>query len=125
MKILVVDDDADVVRVVAAQLKLHRHEVRTATSGREALNIVHEWLPDVVICDLVMEPMDGFEVAVEINADETLDSVRLIAMSGYDDPERRQVATTSGFDAFLQKPISSGVLQHALTRPEPKTEDTE
>ena len=115
MRVLVVDDDPTITLVMSAQLQLFDHEVREATSGRQALSLVREWRPDVVVCDLMMEPVDGFEVALSISTDQNLDGVRLVAMSGYDSPERRMVAAQSGYDAFLSKPVSAQTLHNAVT----------
>lgn len=115
MRVLLVDDDRNVLRALGALLKdTYRHEVRTALGGREALGVLKEWVPDAVVSDLMMEPMDGLSLGLEISTRADLDGVRLVVLSGFDDAERRFAAKQAGFAAFLTKPVSGRELDEAI-----------
>lgn len=113
-RVLVVDDDAAVVLALTAVLEGKGYEVAGATAARQALGLLATWKADAVICDLTMEPMDGFEFALEVSMCREWDSVRLLALSGYDDSARRFAAKQVGYEGYLTKPVSGTELDQAI-----------
>jgi CheY-like chemotaxis protein len=78
--------------------------VRIARDGTSGIALARQLRPDVILCDIGLPDLDGFEVARAIRSDEALRSTRLIALSGYAQPEDRQRAQETGFDAHIAKP---------------------
>ena len=70
-KILVVDDEAQITRVLRTSLRAHRYEIRTAADGVSALDTFHDWKPDLIITDLQMPEMNGIELCREIRKIQT------------------------------------------------------
>ena len=106
-------------------LELVGHRVRTAFDGKTGIATAHELKPDVVLCDIGLPDMDGYEVARTLRGDETLRSTRLIALSGYARPEDRKRAKEAGFDAHVAKPPELDALTAMLAdRREPRGSDT-
>jgi CheY-like chemotaxis protein len=111
-RILVVDDDRDTIEVVADTLRFHGHEVATAHDGRAALAAVDAFEPEVVLLDLAMPIMDGFDLARRLRAERP--RLVLVALSGYDDLETRRRAIEAGFDHHLIKPVRAAALRPIL-----------
>jgi len=96
---------------------LEGHRVHVATSGTSGIAKARELKPAVILCDIGLPDVDGYEVARTIRADEALRSTRLIAVSGYAQPEDRQRAARAGFDMHISKPPSMDVLLAAVASP--------
>jgi excisionase family DNA binding protein len=107
VKILVVDDEKPVLDAMRRAVKAHGAEVEltTTSSGVEALLLVSELKPHGMLIDLNMPDMDGFEVCRRIRARKTLESVRLLTMSGRHTPELVDQSLKAGAVACLAKPI--------------------
>jgi two-component system CheB/CheR fusion protein len=103
-RVLVVDDNADAAESLADVLQLDGHRVEVARDGRAAIARARELRPDVVLCDVGLPDLDGYAVARAIRADPALRATRLVALSGYAQPEDRERAREAGFDAHLAKP---------------------
>lgn len=103
-RVLVVDDNADAAESLADVLQLDGHRVEVARDGRAAIARARELRPDVVLCDIGLPDLDGYAVARAIRADPALRATRLVALSGYAQPEDRARAREAGFDAHLAKP---------------------
>ncbi|WP_318653880.1 response regulator [Anaeromyxobacter oryzae] len=116
MNVLVVEDNVDAAQTIAEVLELEGHRVHVATDGRSGLARARELRPDVILCDLGLPDLDGCEVARRLRADVALRSIRLVALSGYAQPEDRRRAREAGFDAHLAKPVSVAELVAALAR---------
>jgi CheY-like chemotaxis protein len=85
-------------------LGLVGHQVRTACDGRTGIDTARALKPDVVLCDIGLPDMDGYQVARTLREDEALSSTRLIALSGYARPEDTKRAREAGFDSHVAKP---------------------
>jgi two-component system CheB/CheR fusion protein len=118
MKVLVVDNDRQAAQSVAMLVNLWGHEVRTSYDGDEALREALAWLPDVVLLDIAMPGMDGYEVAARLRNEVTLTGVVLVALTGYGQDEDRQRAEEVGFDHYLLKPVPPEMLQELLSATE-------
>ncbi|HXX48312.1 MAG TPA: PAS domain S-box protein [Myxococcota bacterium] len=118
-RFLVVDDNRDAADSLALLLEVYGAEVRVAYDGTSALAELREARPDVVLLDLGMPDMDGFEVAARIRKQPELAGVVLVALTGWGQPEDRRATRAAGFDLHLVKPISPPELRDliALRRP--------
>ena len=113
-RILVVDDNTDSALTMAALQTRRGHVTRTAFTGPDALTVAAEFNPEVVLLDIGLPGMDGFEVARQLRAVPAFQKVQLIAMSGYGRAEDRALAKEAGFDEYLVKPIELEILREYL-----------
>jgi CheY-like chemotaxis protein len=114
MNILVVDDNVDSADMLVLLLRALGHPGRAVYSAESALQATSEFLPDVIILDLNMPAVDGFDLARRIRSDQRLREVRLIALSGLVFPQHRAASAAAGIDVHLAKPITIEALLHAL-----------
>jgi signal transduction histidine kinase/ActR/RegA family two-component response regulator len=105
-RILVVDDNRDAADSIALLLEVAGHVVRTAYDGPDALNVASVFKPEVVILDLGLPSMDGFEIAREIEGQAWGKDVALVALTGWGQQEDYRRTTDAGFDAHLVKPVA-------------------
>jgi len=103
-RVLVIEDNADAALSLRDVLALAGHVVVVAHDGPEGLRAAHTFAPEVVLCDIGLPGMDGYEVARRVRADPALASCLLVALSGYALPEDIARATAAGFDRHLAKP---------------------
>jgi CheY-like chemotaxis protein len=116
-RVLVVDDNEDAGKTLGQWLELQGHSVWVAHSGADGLRLVREWKPEVVLLDIGMPGMDGYEVAGRLRQWETNmpnRKTRLIAVTGYGQPADRERALQAGFDAHLTKPVEHERLKELL-----------
>ncbi len=118
MRFLVVDDNVDAATLLAQQLTLSGHVAKAAFSGEEATTLGAEYAPDVVLLDLGMPVMDGFETARRIRLTPWGRSARLFALTGWGQPSDRQRTTEAGFDGHLVKPVDLEAVLAPLRRAE-------
>jgi CheY-like chemotaxis protein len=111
-RILVVDDNVDAAESLAMILKLTGHETQCAHEPETALSSLAVFRPDVILLDIGLPRMDGYEVARRIRAQNA--PVRLIALSGYCRTEDAARARAAGFDAYLVKPVDFDELERVL-----------
>jgi CheY-like chemotaxis protein len=114
--VLLIDDNVDTCESLSLALGLTGQQVRTAHDGRSGIAAAHELRPDVVLCDIGLPDIDGYEVARMLRADEALRSTRLIALSGYARPEDKARAKEAGFDTHVAKPPELDELTELLAR---------
>src|SRR5512145_707901 len=93
------------------------HEIQTAHDGRHALAAVRLWQPEIILLDIGLPGMDGYEVARRLREDPATASVVLVALTGYGQDEDRRRAREAGFDHHLTKPVSLDKLSGLLTCP--------
>jgi len=119
-RVLVVDDNLDTARGLARLLKLLGHEVRTAHGGPEALVEARGFAPDVVLLDIGLPGMSGYEVATALRTEPALGpDLTIIAVSGYGQEEERRRSREAGFDYHLVKPVDHETLLALLARSAP------
>ena len=109
-RILVVDDNRDISESSEIILSFAGHDVRIAASGQEALEMAKEFEPNVILLDIGLPDMSGYEVARLLRRMPQLRGVRLIAVSGYDTPEARAKSEEAGFDFHVGKPVNLAAL---------------
>jgi two-component system CheB/CheR fusion protein len=105
-RVLVVEDIADAADSLREALELAGHYVAIAYDGREAIAKAREFRPEIVLCDIGLPGMDGYEVARIFRADQLLRRTFLVALTGYSRPEDVQRAKEAGFERHLAKPAS-------------------
>jgi PAS domain S-box-containing protein len=115
-RVLVVDDNRDSAESLALILSLQGHESRCVHDGREALSIADTYQPDVVILDIGMPGLNGYETARLIRAQSWGRGVTLIAVTGWGRPDDKRRAEEAGFDHHLVKPVELDSLTGALGR---------
>ncbi len=113
-RVLVVDDNRDGAEMLAEALRLWGCDVRVADSGQAALEAVRERRPEIVLLDIGMPQMDGFEVARRLRADLALHDVRLVAVTGYGREMDFARSRDAGFDAHLMKPVELETVMAAV-----------
>ena len=116
-RILVVEDNPDAAATLRDFLELSGHEVETAASGTDGVRAARRFHPEVVLCDLGLPGMDGFEVAAQLRRDPETSSARLIAVTGYGRDEDRRRSKDAGFDLHLTKPVDPLQLRQLLRAP--------
>jgi signal transduction histidine kinase/CheY-like chemotaxis protein len=114
-RILIVDDSRDGGESLATLLRVLGAEVALAHSGRTALEYVDTFRPDVVLLDIGMPGMDGYEVARRIRANPANRTISLIALTGWGQDEDRRRSVAAGFDHHLVKPADIEQLRQLLT----------
>jgi two-component system CheB/CheR fusion protein len=105
-RVLVVDDNADTANGMAKLLKLSGHEVRVAHNGEEAINVAREFRPEVMLLDIGLPGMDGYELASSLRREEWCKDSVLIAVSGYGEAHARDRSKQAGFNHHLVKPVN-------------------
>ena len=111
-RILVVDDNVDVVETTTMLLTLSGHQVRSAKDGLQALHVAGEFMPDVVLLDIGLPLMDGYEVARRLRQMPGTAGALLVALTGYGQQGDRERGKDAGFDGHMLKPVDP----HALAR---------
>jgi CheY-like chemotaxis protein len=112
--ILVVDDNRDAADSLAALLEIDGHQVKAVYTAEEGLEEVELLKPDLVLLDIGLPGISGYEVVQRIKAAHPL--INVVAVSGYGRPEDKQRAIAAGFDAHLVKPVDFDVLKQLMNR---------
>jgi len=116
-RVLVVEDNPDAAQTLREMLEMSGHEVDVAADGRTAIARARAFHPDVVLCDLGLPELDGYEVARALRADPAVATATLVAVSGYALPDDQRRALEAGFDLHLAKPVPLAVIEDILARP--------
>lgn len=114
-RILVIEDNVDAARTLSEALRIERYQVAVTYSGAEGVEEAKRFKPDVVLCDIGLPDLDGYDVARELRSDPELRSTILIALTGYASAPDRELASFAGFDLHLAKPLKLAELTRILT----------
>jgi len=114
LRVLVVDDIADAAEMLSQFLRMDGHEVQTADCGLTALQLAHTFQPEVIVLDIGLPGLNGFQVAQRLRAQPDMKNVALIAMTGYGQEADRQRSKEAGFDFHLVKPVEPQKLQELI-----------
>jgi CheY-like chemotaxis protein len=113
-RVLVIDDNLDAADSLAALLRTSGHEVEIAYTGMSALARVRAFHPDVVLCDLGLPELDGYQIARAVRCEQTC-PIRLVAISGYAQEEDVRRSKEAGFDAHIAKPARTADIESLLS----------
>jgi signal transduction histidine kinase/ActR/RegA family two-component response regulator len=114
LRVLVVDDNKDSAESLAMLLKLRGHEVVSVHDGPEALKLAEEFRPDLILLDIGLPGMNGYDVAQKIRHDLRMSRVTLAALTGWGQEEDRRRSKEAGFNHHLVKPVNSDDLMKLL-----------
>jgi len=114
LRILVVDDNVDTVLSFSMLLKASGHEVKTAHDGPTAVKLAVEYVPDVVLLDIGLPGLNGYEVAKQIRKEPTLKNVVLVALTGYGQESDKHASMEAGFNHHLIKPARIAEVRQIL-----------
>lgn len=113
-RVLVVEDNIDAARSTALLVGDMGHSVQYAINGYAALEIARKFRPEVVLLDLGLPGLDGFEVCRRLRTDAELRNVKVVVITGYAGDEYRQHAEAAGCDLHLVKPVPAKTLEEIL-----------
>jgi PAS domain S-box-containing protein len=113
-RVLVVDDNVDAAAMLAALIRQLGHEVEIVHDGSAALRAVEGYRPEVILLDIGMPGMNGFEVAQRLRELRRVPRLRIVAVTGWGKPEDRERSRAAGFDMHLMKPVELSEIQQAL-----------
>jgi two-component system, sensor histidine kinase len=110
VRILVIEDNSDAREGLAALLRMWGHEVLEAATGTEGIEMAVKRAPAVVLLDIVLPDIDGYDVARQLRR-KLGKRIRLLALSGYGEPQDRARSSEAGFDVHIVKPIDPSDLE--------------
>jgi two-component system, cell cycle response regulator len=105
-RILVVDDNRDNIEIMATRLRFRGYEVEEALHGEEALRKVRETDPDLILLDVMLPDIDGYEISRRLKGDDTLPYIPIILVTARDSTEDKVTGLDAGADDYLTKPIN-------------------
>jgi two-component system CheB/CheR fusion protein len=114
LSLLVVDDDVETGHALGSLLTLEGARVATATNGAEALAELERERYDLLVCDVGMPVMDGYQLMREVRSISVLAALPAVALTGYSGAAQEQKTLQAGFDAHLTKPVSLAALIGAV-----------
>jgi CheY-like chemotaxis protein len=115
--VLLVDDNADALEALAELLRDYGHDVWTAHDARSAIDQASQRRPDVVLLDIGLPDIDGYELARRLREDLGLQGALFVALTGYGEARHRQLAREAGFDHHVTKPIDVKKLEELFKIP--------
>ena len=120
-RIAVIDDNRGAVLLLSKLFeKLGAHEVHTANDGEAALELIRKVHPEIVLLDIGLPGLSGYEVAAAIREDSQFDDILMVALTGYGQDQDRLKSKTAGFDEHLVKPPSIDQMRFVLAHPKLK-----
>jgi CheY-like chemotaxis protein len=114
--VLIVDDNAANLKLARVLLKSDGYAVHTATTAEAALDVMHDVRPDVILMDLQMPGMDGFELTRVLKLDPATRAIPIIAMTAYAMKGDEEKAIRAGCDEYVTKPIDTRALLALVAR---------
>jgi PAS domain S-box-containing protein len=116
LKVLIVDDNYDLLQMLQLAVEGMGHDVRKALDGQSAIAAALSYRPDVILLDLGLPVVSGLEVARELRRRPEMTTTRLVALTGWGQEKERRTTTEAGFDLHLTKPTEPAELQAVLAR---------
>jgi signal transduction histidine kinase len=114
-RILIIEDSFDTAETSRLILSREGHDVRVAPDGKSGIAAAHEFQPQVILCDIGLPGIDGYQVAKQLRQDPALAQTYLVALTGYGRESDRRLAREAGFDQHMTKPIDFTALRRTLT----------
>jgi CheY-like chemotaxis protein len=115
-RVLIVDDERKNRQLIEVMLGDELYEISTASSGEEALALIRASRPDILLLDVMMPGLDGYQVAVRIKGDPATASLPIIMLSALADRNSMSHGRSAGAEAFLAKPINGAELREHVQR---------
>ena len=112
--ILIIDDDKDILRLIEFTLKRSGHTISTSVNGAEGLALAKEQVPDLIVCDVMMPKLNGYEFCKEARADDTLKDIPIIMFSARFQPIDKQTALDAGATDYLPKSTAPDALVNRI-----------
>jgi two-component system alkaline phosphatase synthesis response regulator PhoP len=109
-RVLIADDNAQNVELLEAYLADTDWDVRTAADGEATLRLIRDWRPDVILLDIMMPKISGFEVCKRLRADPATRDIAVLMITGLDQPSDIDKAVEAGAEDFMTKPITKADL---------------
>ena len=109
-KVLIIDDDLNIIRSISFVLEREGYIVITATDGKEALKKAKEELPNLIILDIILPELNGFEVYKLLKADTRTREIRIIVLTAKGDKKNERLSKELGVDAYMTKPFNINTL---------------
>jgi two-component system, cell cycle response regulator DivK len=116
IKVLLVEDNQDNRNLMRFLLERNGYEVVTANNGKEALVVVRQQQPDVILMDLSMPEMNGWDAAAAMKADPTLAGIPIIAVTAHTLPGDRRKILGAGFDHYISKPLNVNMFDQIVAQ---------
>ena len=105
-RILVVDDNQDNVEIIATRLRFRGYEIQEACDGKQALALIRSTPPDLILLDVMLPDIDGYEISRRIKGDDTLPFIPIILVTARDSTQDKVAGLDAGADDYLTKPIN-------------------
>jgi len=109
-RILIVDDEPDILEILQYNLNSEGYQVKTAKNGRQAINLANHWMPHLVLLDVMMPEMDGIEACEELRKNKNLQNLIIIFLSARGEDFSQVAGLEAGADDYITKPIKPKVL---------------
>ena len=116
-RILIADDNPDAATSLSLLLELMGHTTHVVHDGIEAVEVAAEFQPDIILLDIGMPRLNGFEACGRIRAQPANKNIVIAALTGWTQDEKRQRSEEAGFDFYLIKPVEPDALQEVLRHP--------
>jgi len=113
-RILIVEDEVDLVKVIIVRLVASGYEVDTAYNGKEGVEKAKQVRPDLILLDVKMPGMDGFRVLQELRNNSETKLIPVIMLTGIDDAKSLKMATSLGAIEYITKPFNAEALLHLI-----------
>ncbi len=115
IKVLVVDDERNILDIIKFNLEVEGYEVITSRDGEEALRLIRELTPDIVLCDIMMPELDGLEVCRRLKADGRTNHIPVVMLSARTQAQDKVASIDAGADDFITKPFDFSDLVARIT----------
>ncbi len=116
LRVLLVDDYVDTLESIQMILESWGHQVLIAQDGLTGIELARTYHPDMVLLDILLPDLDGYQVARQLRSEKGLEGIILVAITGWDTPDHRRQSKEAGFDHFLVKPLAIETLQRLMER---------
>lgn len=114
LKVLIIDDNKDLTEIMCDLIGFLGHKTICSQDGKDGIAMAKEHHPDIIICDIGLPVMDGYEVAQQLRKDDEIKETFLIALSGYAGAEDRKRSREAGFDRHLAKPADISAIERVI-----------
>lgn len=114
LKVLIIDDNKDLTEIMCDLIGFLGHKTFCSQDGKDGIAKAKEHHPDIIICDIGLPIMDGYDVARQLRKDDELKETFLIALSGYAGHEDRKKSKDAGFDRHLAKPADISAIERVI-----------